>query len=433
LLAAGGILPLLAKEFKPWLWQTDGHLNWVLYLQSAVFVASGSQILLMAAAEFLENRDARSLVLLLWVLGLILFATVIYMFPNGRILLPMMPAIGILAARRLEKKIELARPGAVGKLLWPAVPALALSLLLVHADCRLANTGRAAAQELLARYLHPGQTLWFEGHWGFQYYMERGGAKPLERGFEQPKPGDVVVVPSEAVNAFDFPAQLVRLVDTLEYAPTPHYSTMSSSAGAGFYAATAGPFPFSAGHVDPERYYVFEVTGTLAAAAAPGGVKAAGAMAQLFELERKTDACASTLRQHPQDARVRLQLAIYLNQLRRTGQAIEQYRMLLRQTPDFVRALDDLAWILATDHEQRWRNGPEAMRLAQRANELTAGNSPDVLTTLGAAYAEAGNFESAVEAAEKAIQLARKAGQPEVISTNERLLRLYRASQPYHQ
>ena len=45
----------------------------------------------------------------------------------------------------------------------------------------LANTTRVAAVAIHDRYGNSRQSLWFEGHWGFQYYLEARGAKAVER------------------------------------------------------------------------------------------------------------------------------------------------------------------------------------------------------------------------------------------------------------
>jgi len=52
----------------------------------------------------------------------------------------------------------------------------------------------------------------------------------------------------------------------------------------------------------------------------------------------------------------------------------------------------------------------EAVRLAERACELTHYDEPLFIGTLAAAYAEAGRFSEAVTTAEKAEQLATSAG-----------------------
>ena len=76
--------------------------------------------------------------------------------------------------------------------------------------------------------------------------------------------------------------------------------------------------------------------------------------------------------------------------------------------PGDVGTLNDLAWLLATSPFDDLRNGKEAVRLAEHARDITHSQEPAVLDTLGAAYAEAGKFSRAVEAARKALALAVK-------------------------
>jgi tetratricopeptide (TPR) repeat protein len=52
------------------------------------------------------------------------------------------------------------------------------------------------------------------------------------------------------------------------------------------------------------------------------------------------------------------------------------------------------------------RNGAEAIEHPQRANQLGGDARPDVLDTLAAAYAEAGQFPEAMAIARKALNLA---------------------------
>ena len=82
--------------------------------------------------------------------------------------------------------------------------------------------------------------------------------------------------------------------------------------------------------------------------------------------------------------------------------ALNDYARALEINPFFVGAYNNKAWVLATCADQRFRNGGQAVRLAQKAVEL----KPDVgsLDTLAAAYAAVGNFDAAVDTQKKAIQ-----------------------------
>jgi tetratricopeptide (TPR) repeat protein len=128
-----------------------------------------------------------------------------------------------------------------------------------------------------------------------------------------------------------------------------------------------------------------------------------------------------------------LHLGMALDQLGRTREAIAQYREALRLNPNLAGALNNLAWALAASPDDGLRDGAEAVRLAERACELTHYGEPFLIGTLAAAYAEAGRFPEAVTTAEKAEQLATSAGLTGVAAKNRQLLELYRAGKPYHE
>jgi protein O-mannosyl-transferase len=135
----------------------------------------------------------------------------------------------------------------------------------------------------------------------------------------------------------------------------------------------------------------------------------------------------------PTRAETFLNLGIALAQSGRVTDAAAQYREALKLDPGLTGALNDLAWILATGSEDELRNGAEAVRLAERACELTHDQEPLFIGTLAAAYAEAGRFPEAVSAAEKAEQLATRAGLTNVAAKNRQLLEFYRADKPCHE
>jgi Tfp pilus assembly protein PilF len=126
-------------------------------------------------------------------------------------------------------------------------------------------------------------------------------------------------------------------------------------------------------------------------------------------------------------------LGMALGQAGRNGEAADQYREALRLNPNLMWALNNLAWLLATSPDDGLRNGVEAVRLAERACDLNHYREPLSLGTLAAAYAEAGRFPEAVATAEKAEQLATRAGLKAVAEKNRQLVELYRAGKPYRE
>ncbi len=95
--------------------------------------------------------------------------------------------------------------------------------------------------------------------------------------------------------------------------------------------------------------------------------------------------------------------------------------------------LNDTAWMLATNPNASIRNGAEAMDLARRAVQLSAGRDPAILGTLAAAYAEAGRFPEAVETARKAAELAARQDKPSMAESLKAQIALYEAQKPFRQ
>jgi len=91
----------------------------------------------------------------------------------------------------------------------------------------------------------------------------------------------------------------------------------------------------------------------------------------------------------------------------RLREGIAEYRKALALDPSHVRALVELAWLLATAPESGMRDAVEALELVRRATPLLGEEHPVLLDTLAAAYATNGRFEEALETARRAAELSR--------------------------
>ena len=78
------------------------------------------------------------------------------------------------------------------------------------------------------------------------------------------------------------------------------------------------------------------------------------------------------------------------------------------------------------------RDGVQAIALARHSVEL-APNDANLLGTLAAAYAEAGQFPQAVQAGEQAVHLAVAVGNRELAKQIQARLELFKNGKPYHQ
>ncbi len=241
----------------------ESGVRWPLAIQVGVCAAAGVGLLALAVADLRAHRDAKSVLLFLWVAGTFVFATFLNWTINGRSVLPMVPAVGILIMRRLDV-LQTSGQLAPSRVAWPLVPAAALALAVAWADYRFANSAREAAGLILSQFESRPETIWFQGHWGFQYYMQERGARPLDRDRSPVAAGDLLVLPRfntyVGMEANTNPALAglrVRPLTTVELTACPWLATMNRDMGAGFYSTEGfGPLPFVFGKVPPEQYYV---------------------------------------------------------------------------------------------------------------------------------------------------------------------------------
>jgi len=90
------------------------------------------------------------------------------------------------------------------------------------------------------------------------------------------------------------------------------------------------------------------------------------------------------------------------------AEAIEALTKVVEADPDDFTSVNNLAWLLATSPIDSLRDGRRAVELAEKAGEMTQFKRAFVLSTLAAAYAEAGDFEKAREWAIISVEVAKK-------------------------
>ena len=130
------------------------------------------------------------------------------------------------------------------------------------------------------------------------------------------------------------------------------------------------------------------------------------------------------------EAHYYLGASLYYSQAR-AQEALAHWREALRVDPNFAPAMNDAAHALAASPDASDRNGAEAVKLAERAVQLSGGRNPVYLDTLAAAYAEVGRFPEAVAAARKALDLAAQQHRGQLVEGLNTRIKLYESQQPY--
>ena len=205
---------------------------------------------------------------------------------------------------------------------------------------------------------------------------------------------------------------------------------MQSNAGDARAHSELGRVLIEVGQVDEAVEHCAE-----AARLAPGRAEAqyqlGAALARKGDGEKAARQFELALERDPGFAPAHYALAICRQQQGRAPDALKHWPEAARLAPGWPDPLNNLAWALATDSHAELRDGPEAVKLASRAAELSGTNSVGILDTLAAAYAEAGRFAEACSVARQAQVMAETQGLGGLAEKIGLRLTLYGSRQPY--
>ena len=112
--------------------------------------------------------------------------------------------------------------------------------------------------------------------------------------------------------------------------------------------------------------------------------------------------------------------------------AIDLYEKLITIDPKDSGALNNYSWLLSTCPDEAFRNGERALEMAKTASEETFYKQPHILSTLAAAYAELGDFETARSWSQKAVELGEKT-QHESLDSLKKELEPYKENKPWRE
>jgi Tfp pilus assembly protein PilF len=134
--------------------------------------------------------------------------------------------------------------------------------------------------------------------------------------------------------------------------------------------------------------------------------------AQIYSHEGKYDMalkdCNEALRQDRSVVEAALLRADVNARLGKYGEALKEYNYLVSLHPKNVtlaRILSGRAWFYATCPNGSFRNGQQALKDAKVACSIMVWKDENMIDTLAAAYAETGDFNSAVQFAAQALTI----------------------------
>ena len=133
-----------------------------------------------------------------------------------------------------------------------------VGVLVVRTDARMAGSMRDAAAQLIAPRIAAGQHVWYVGQWGFRWYAEQAGARPLTYTPPFPRTGDIIVF-SRAGGAGAIKIIAKRRLLQVVSDTTPGGRIMDLKSGAGFFSTYWGYLPWSWGSNETNHFEVWQV------------------------------------------------------------------------------------------------------------------------------------------------------------------------------
>jgi 4-amino-4-deoxy-L-arabinose transferase-like glycosyltransferase len=264
LIAASAILaPLILLQFSD-------RLPVTTHILAAVFFAAGIAVFWMTGEHHIHNgHSPESWLIGLWIWGTLFFMIIVNWTVAARSLLPMIPALAILATMpgkpvkaTTNRKNSLNKPAKqtlpVKSFATAAVLGLALALLATWADFDWANSIRRTAKELTGKYQAAGKQVYFHGHWGFQYYMELAGATIQDIRHIIASPNVVTILPFNNSNIYPDTLAGWQPEEIREERIKSGFYLTDPKDSAGFYSHILGVIPLAYAPGKPDVYFIMK-------------------------------------------------------------------------------------------------------------------------------------------------------------------------------
>ncbi len=236
-------------EFGRSVLQGPAHFG-VVVVQILIWLVAGTTLLWSTRALWQRTSPVR-VVLVAWIIGTLVFGVFVNWSIAGRTIVPLLPAVSIMAAIAFES-------GRVSRraLFVSLFSGMLLGVFVAVGDQDIARSERLAAEDLVGAGRRSGRAVWFQGHWGFQYYAQLLGGRAMEAEGDLPVSGDTVIVPLRNTAAWGVPREACSSSREVVMPLNAWMTTMGSRTEAGFYAHLFGILPFGLDLGEPDEYWV---------------------------------------------------------------------------------------------------------------------------------------------------------------------------------
>jgi len=171
-----------------------------------------------------------------------------------RYLIPALPAAVMIFAKISEtipvRKVFLTVTAAAG---------IFLSVFISSSDYALANSYRDVARYIKINYAD--KNVYFTGHLGFQYYMEKNGFLAVDSANKKYPRDSILVVPVLPVpqKIDESVLNKARVIEERYVTTVNPFRTMSPSAQAGFHLNLYGLLPYSLSKTPLEKFTIYKI------------------------------------------------------------------------------------------------------------------------------------------------------------------------------
>ena len=150
---------------------------------------------------------------------------------------------------------------------------------------------------------------------------------------------------------------------------------------------------------------------------------------QLGEFKKSQEILTTILKKNPSFLPAIFELAAQYARAGKIAQSVNQYEAGLKIDPKNLKALNNLAWLLATSSDEQVRDPDRSFEIATKLVTATNQKNPDTLDTLAAALAAKGKFKEAIKNLEKAIQLLNSKGKKNQSKGYQKRLESYKKNE----
>lgn len=229
---------------------------------SVIFIST-SILILQKFIKFLKEKNISNytdiIFLLVWFGGIFCYNVFILTWLTApRYTLILTPPLILLLMKRYDLLIAQRIGNMSRDIIYTGIVLnFLLSILISYADYTYADTYRNFTQTYTKYLKEKDSKVWFRGHWGFQYYMEKEGFSYL--GLEDiPQKGEIIIMPS----ACDYEPlsqdlkERLKLIGTIKYESPYPLRTVSSKDRICFYAYAMGSLSYG---ISNEPLEVFQI------------------------------------------------------------------------------------------------------------------------------------------------------------------------------